>query len=213
MSGAPGRDEEGGPPIHVREVTCARIPTGLGSFRLCLYETDYDDKEHLALVLGEVGEGRDLLVRVHSECFTGDVLGSLRCDCGAQLEGALERLAEEGRGVLLYLRQEGRGIGLKEKLRAYNLQDQGYDTVEANLALGHGADERDYTIGAFLLRDLGVRSVRLMTNNPDKVEALAAAGIEVVERVPLLTDPNDENAGYLRAKAARLRHWLDLGRR
>lgn len=212
--GAPSATErEERPEIQIREVTCARIPTALGSFRLCLYETDYDDKEHLALVLGEIGDGRDLLVRVHSECFTGDVLGSLRCDCGAQLERAIELVAEEERGILLYLRQEGRGIGLRDKLRAYNLQDEGYDTVDANLALGHGADERDYTIGAVLLRDLGVRSVRLMTNNPDKVESLQAAGIEVVERVPLETAPTDENAPYLRAKAARLRHWLDIGRR
>ncbi len=196
--------------VRITSRTRSRIPTERGGFTLVLYETDYDADQHMALILGEIGDGEDVLVRVHSECFTGDVLGSLRCDCGRQLEQALSLVAAEGRGVVVYLRQEGRGIGLLEKLRAYNLQDEGLDTVDANLALGHGADERDYTMAAVLLRDLGVRSVRLLTNNPAKMESLAAHGFAVRERVPLGPFVNAENAGYLATKARRMRHILPM---
>ena len=157
--------------------TSARIPTANGEFTLSLYQTTVDDKEHLALVVGNVAQQENVLVRIHSECFTGDVLGSLRCDCGPQLNQAMQLIASESAGVILYLRQEGRGIGLRNKLRAYNLQDEGYDTVDANLLLGHEADERDYSVAALMLHDLGVRSLRLLTNNPAKIESLAAAGL------------------------------------
>ena len=160
--------------------------------------------------MGDVA-GEGVLVRIHSECFTGDVLGSRRCDCGEQLHLAMERIAAEGRGVVVYLRQEGRGIGLLDKLKAYNLQDQGYDTVEANLILGHQADEREYDVGVAILRDLGVQSVRLLTNNPEKIEALERLGMPVVERVPVVASVHEENRRYLETKARRMRHLLDLG--
>ncbi len=198
--------------IHVQQLACARIPTDYGEFYLCLYENSKDDKEHLALVMGDVRDQDNVLVRVHSECFTGDVLGSRRCDCGDQLHGAMRIIGEAGQGVVLYLRQEGRGIGLLDKLRAYNLQDQGYDTVEANLMLGHQADEREYDIAAAMLADLGVRSIRLLTNNPDKVESLRALGVDVRERVPIQAPVRPENAFYLSTKAIRMRHQLDLNR-
>jgi GTP cyclohydrolase II len=160
--------------------------------------------------MGQV-EGKDnILVRVHSECFTGDVLGSLRCDCGDQLNRAVQRIAYSGEGVVIYLRQEGRGIGLLDKLRAYNLQDQGYDTVDANLALGHEADERDYSIAAGILTDLGIRSIQLMTNNPLKIEALISAGIPVRRRIPLEAEVTLENADYLFTKAKRMQHMLNF---
>ena len=197
--------------IRVQQLACARIPTDFGEFQLCLYENDKDDKEHLALVMGDVRD-EDVLVRVHSECFTGDVLGSRRCDCGDQLHGAMRIIGEAGRGVIVYLRQEGRGIGLLDKLRAYNLQDEGYDTVDANLMLGHQADEREYDVAAAILIDLGVRSVRLLTNNPDKVTSLKALGIQVSERVPIQAPVHPENAFYLSTKAIRMRHQLDLSR-
>ncbi len=196
--------------LEVSKVSCGRIPTLAGEFQLCVYTNNRDAKEHLALVMGDVYGEHDVLVRVHSECFTGDVLGSLRCDCGEQLRRALTMISAAGCGVLLYLRQEGRGIGLADKLQAYNLQDQGYDTVEANVLLGHRPDERDYTIAAAILADLGVRSVRLLTNNPDKIEQLQAAGIRVSERVPVLGSVTPENAAYLSTKAARMRHLLDM---
>jgi 3,4-dihydroxy 2-butanone 4-phosphate synthase/GTP cyclohydrolase II len=197
--------------LSVRRLTSTRIPTVDGEFTLSLYENSDDDKDHLALIYGDV-EGKDnVLVRVHSECFTGDVLGSLRCDCGEQLNASMRRIAAEGAGVLLYLRQEGRGIGLLNKLRAYDLQDEGYDTVEANLMLGHGADERDYSIGAHILQDLEISSIRLLTNNPEKVESLEKSGISVEERVPLEPHLNRHNADYLRTKVDRMRHLLDLG--
>lgn len=194
----------------ITRMTAARIPADAGEFYLYLYRTDSDDKEHLALVLGDVAEQEKLLVRLHSECFTGDVLGSLRCDCGPQLQRAMELIAQEGAGVIVYLRQEGRGIGLLDKLRAYNLQDEGYDTVEANLLLGHEADARDYTIAALILQDLAVRSVRLLTNNPLKMESLEALGVPVAERVPLQTAVTPENARYLATKVERMRHLLQL---
>jgi len=211
-SHGPGLESADRPTLRVERLTTARIPTAHGEFSLCLYANSLDNKDHLALVMGEI-EGREsVLVRIHSECFTGDVLGSLRCDCRAQMEQALHTIAQERRGVLIYLRQEGRGIGLLDKLRAYNLQDQGYDTVEANWLLGHQADERDYTLAAVILHELRPRSVRLLTNNPDKLQALRGLGITVVDRVPLETEVTVENADYLRAKASRLHHLLATGR-
>ncbi len=191
--------------LNLKKLVSTRIPTEEGSFQLSLYDNDKDHKEHMALVYGDV-QGQDVLVRVHSECFTGDVLGSQRCDCGPQLHYAMDAIANEGRGIVLYLRQEGRGIGLAEKLRAYNLQDQGLDTVDANLELGHQADEREYDIAVAILQDLGVRSVRLLTNNPAKIEGLTELGMPVSERAPILIQPNDENIHYLSTKADRMRH-------
>jgi GTP cyclohydrolase II len=199
--------------VTVQREVKARIPTLHGEFALYLYANDVDGKEHLALVMGEVREGADVLARVHSECFTGDVLGSQRCDCGEQLARALALIAQEGRGVVLYLRQEGRGIGLLDKLRAYNLQDEGLDTVDANLQLGHQADERDYSAAAAMLADLGVRSVRLLTNNPRKIDALTSLGVMVAGREPLMPEVNPENARYLHTKATRMNHLLDLNGR
>ena len=195
--------------MAVKRTVTARIPTADGAFCLHHFRGTWDDKNHLALVIGDA-QGEDLLVRVHSECFTGDVLGSQRCDCGEQLTRAIQAIAAEGRGALIYLRQEGRGIGLEEKLRAYNLQDQGYDTVDANLLLGHQADERDYTAAALILQELDVRSVRLLTNNPAKIEGLAAHGIAVRERIPLQMPSNPESHAYLEAKVARMRHIIKL---
>jgi 3,4-dihydroxy 2-butanone 4-phosphate synthase/GTP cyclohydrolase II len=196
-------------PAPVTRKASARIPTAFSEFQLYFYESP-DNREHLALVRGEVEGRRRVLVRVHSECFTGDVLGSRRCDCGDQLQLALRRVAQEGAGVVIYLRQEGRGIGLLDKLQAYTLQDQGYDTVDANLVLGHEADEREYGIAAAILENLGVASIRLLTNNPHKIENLAAMGIEVEDRIPLQARVYPENAAYLRTKALRLRHLLSL---
>lgn len=195
--------------VTVQKMACTRLPTDAGAFRLCLYQSGLDDKEHLALVMGDVSDHDGVLVRVHSECFTGDVLGSRRCDCGPQLNRAMEMVAEEGTGIIIYLRQEGRGIGLLEKLRAYNLQDQGYDTVDANLMLGHQADARDYTIAACILQDLQVKSVRLLTNNPDKIESLQKLGVRVTQRVPLEMGITADNAAYLATKVARMRHLLN----
>jgi GTP cyclohydrolase II len=196
--------------VTVTQMASARVPTMIGESQLLLYASNLDDKEHLALLIGRVAYQQDVLVRVHSECFTGDVLGSLRCDCGAQLSQAMELIAKEGVGILIYLRQEGRGIGLLNKLRAYNLQDQGYDTVEANLMLGHGADDRDYTIAALILKHLGIRSIRLLTNNPLKTEGLQKSGILVKARVPLQSGVTSENVAYLLTKAQRMRHLLSL---
>ena len=195
----------------VTRKTSTRIPTPVGEFQLLFYAANGDVRESLALVRGEVRGKEDVLVRVHSECFTGDVLASRRCDCGEQLQLALGKIAETGAGVVIYLRQEGRGIGLLEKLRAYNLQDQGYDTVDANLLLGHGVDERDYAVAAHILKDLGVESIQLLTNNPHKVESLEEAGIEIAGRVPLEAVVNQENAAYLLTKATRMQHLLHLG--
>jgi 3,4-dihydroxy 2-butanone 4-phosphate synthase/GTP cyclohydrolase II len=207
-SPAPLNDPNPSGELKVERLTCARIPTAYGEFSLCLYSNNRDDKDHLALLMGEVASQERVLVRIHSECFTGDVLGSRRCDCRAQMDQALRTIAGEQRGVLIYLRQEGRGIGLRDKLRAYNLQDEGYDTVEANWLLGHEADERDYTVAAAILEDLSPRSIRLLTNNPEKLQALRELGILVADRVPLETEVTDENADYLRAKASRLNHLL-----
>jgi len=196
--------------LHVVQQVRTRIPTKVGEFQLLLYTNNVDDKEHLALVMGDVQGKDDILVRVHSECYTGDVLGSLRCDCGEQLHNALLAIESAGNGVMVYLRQEGRGIGLLDKLRAYNLQDQGLDTVDANLALGHKADERDYTIAACILNDLGVKSMQLLTNNPLKIENLRKFGIQVNLRLPLEGVITTDNAGYLFTKAMRMNHMLNL---
>jgi GTP cyclohydrolase II len=190
----------------VTRMTAARIPTKYSDFQLTFYTNNIDNKEHLAFCRGELANAEEVLVRVHSECFTGDVMGSLRCDCGEQLDRSLAMVAKEGMGVVVYLRQEGRGIGLLQKLRAYNLQDEGYDTVDANLMLGHGADERDYSLAACILEDLGVKSVRLMTNNPAKIDALKTKGVKVISRVPLEATVNAESAGYLLTKAKRMDH-------
>lgn len=194
----------------VNRKAAARIPTEHGEFELLLYSQEPDNKEHLAFVMGDLRSGQPVLARIHSECFTGDVLGSRRCDCGDQLNKAMQLIAEEGAGAIIYLRQEGRGIGLLDKLRAYNLQDNGYDTVDANTMLGHAPDERDYTIAARIFRELGVSTVRLMTNNPEKIKALEQLGVRVIERIPLQTAIHKENAYYLHTKASRMHHLIDL---
>jgi 3,4-dihydroxy 2-butanone 4-phosphate synthase/GTP cyclohydrolase II len=193
----------------VQRVADARIPTIYGEFRAFAYESQVDGRTHVAMVLGEIGDGKDVLVRVHSECLTGDVFHSLRCDCGTQLDDALGKVGAAGRGVILYIRgHEGRAIGLTHKLRAYELQEQGRDTVEANEELGFAADPRDYGIGAQILYDVGVREMRLMTNNPSKRAGLEGYGLSIVERVPLETKPTEENVAYLRAKREKLGHLL-----
>ncbi len=197
--------------VH-REVA-ARIPTRYGTFQLMLFSTPLDNKEHMALVMGDVTDKENVVVRVHSECFTGDVLGSVRCDCGEQLDHAMQMIAQARQGVILYLRQEGRGIGLLDKLRAYNLQDEGLDTVEANLKLGHEPDERDYTVAAHMLADLRIRSVNLITNNPKKIDELRRLGVIVRQRMPIEVPPRPENLHYLRTKAKRMDHLLQLVRR
>ncbi len=194
----------------VERIAAPRLPTPWGEFRLCAYRAPLTGEEHVALVAGEVDDGAPVLVRVHSQCLTGDVFGSERCDCGVQLHLALDRIAAEGRGVLLYLLQEGRGIGLGNKLRAYELQEAGHDTVEANERLGFRADLRDYGVGAQILRDLGVRRMRLLTNNPSKFVGLAGYGLEIVERLPLEVPPTAESRAYLRAKREKLGHLLSL---
>jgi 3,4-dihydroxy 2-butanone 4-phosphate synthase/GTP cyclohydrolase II len=198
--------------VLVRRVAEATIPTPWGEFRAYAYDSTVDGRTHVALVLGELGDGDEVLTRVHSECLTGDVFASLRCDCGRQLEAAMEHVGHAGRGVVLYMRgHEGRAIGLTHKLRAYELQDQGRDTVEANIELGFAADQRDYGIGAQILVDLGVRTMRLLTNNPDKRAGLEGYGLSIVERVPLLTEPTPHNRAYLQTKAEKLGHLLDIG--
>ncbi|MBA4543090.1 MULTISPECIES: bifunctional 3,4-dihydroxy-2-butanone-4-phosphate synthase/GTP cyclohydrolase II [Thermoactinomyces] len=194
--------------IH-REVS-VRMPTEFGEFTMVGYSNDVDYKEHVALVKGEIDPDRPVLVRVHSECLTGDVFGSMRCDCGPQLHAALQKIEEEGSGILLYMRQEGRGIGLLNKLRAYKLQEEGLDTVEANLRLGFRDDLREYGIGAQILRDLGVRKIRLMTNNPRKITGLKGYGLEVVEVVPIELPPNKVNRKYMETKKTKLGHLLHL---
>jgi 3,4-dihydroxy 2-butanone 4-phosphate synthase/GTP cyclohydrolase II len=192
----------------VHRVAEARVPTDLGEFRIVGYQNDVDRAEHVALVFGEVAGQKDILVRMHSKCLTGDVFGSQRCDCGPQLQRAMELVAREGRGVIVYLDQEGRGIGLLNKLRAYALQDAGADTVQANERLGFAPDLRNYGIGAQILRDLGLSSIRVMTNNPRKLVGLEGYGLQIVERVPLIADPNSENQSYLKVKRDKLGHLL-----
>lgn len=184
------------------------IPTQHGEFILHYYSNTLDDKEHVALVKGEVANRENVPVRIHSECFTGDVLGSRRCDCGEQLAMAMQYINDAGFGVVIYLRQEGRGIGLLKKLQAYNLQDQGMDTVEANIHLGHLADEREYGVAALILESLGIKSVELMTNNPEKIEALTKLGISVTGRIPIEAVAHDDNVDYLKTKAKKMAHLL-----
>lgn len=196
----------------VEKVVEARIPTAHGEFKAIGYRSLVDDRQHIALVKGEIGDGEGVLTRVHSECLTGDVFGSLRCDCGEQLDYALKTVAEEGRGVVLYIRgHEGRGIGLLHKLAAYRLQDEGLDTVDANVNLGLPVDSRDYGVGSQILYDLGVRSMRLLTNNPVKRAAIEGYGLSIQERIPISLPANAENKNYLETKATRLGHDLDLG--
>jgi 3,4-dihydroxy 2-butanone 4-phosphate synthase/GTP cyclohydrolase II len=194
----------------VQRVAETVMPTRFGEFRALAYKSLIDPDEHLALVLGDIETPEPVLVRVHSQCVTGDVFGSLRCDCGEQIEQALQRISEEGRGVLLYMRQEGRGIGLHNKMRAYALQDEGMDTVEANHALGFPADRRDYGIGMQILVDLGIREMRLLTNNPGKRAGLEGYGLKVVERIPIIVEPNSYNLRYLETKQKKLGHLLKI---
>jgi len=193
--------------------TRARIPTEAGEFYLIYYPDPLDGKEHLAIAHGNIQNQHSVLTRVHSECFTGDVLGSQRCDCGEQLQSAMHQIVQHGSGLIIYLRQEGRGIGLEQKLRAYNLQDQGHDTVDANLLLGHAEDERDYSHAATILHDLGVHSIQLLTNNPAKIDGLKSLGIAVDARIPLVPTITSSNKSYIRTKVERMQHLLDLPNR
>ena len=194
----------------VHRVAEAKLPTRYGEFTAIAYKSDIDPDEHLALVMGNISTEEPVLVRVHSECLTGDVFGSLRCDCGGQIALAMQSIADEGRGVFLYMRQEGRGIGFHNKIRAYALQDEGLDTVEANLSLGFPSDLRDYGIGAQILAELGLHQIRLLTNNPKKVIGLEGYGLKVVETLPIITTPNPYNRDYLETKQKKLGHLLEI---
>jgi len=194
----------------VERVVEVRMPTDFGEFRAVAYTNEVDNKEHVALVKGDIDPNQPILVRVHSECLTGDVFHSHRCDCGPQLAAALQQIEAAGSGILLYMRQEGRGIGLINKLKAYKLQEQGFDTVDANIKLGFAPDLREYGIGAQILKDLGVSKMRLMTNNPRKIRGLEGYGIEVVERVPIQMVESESNASYLRTKKSKLGHLLEF---
>jgi 3,4-dihydroxy 2-butanone 4-phosphate synthase/GTP cyclohydrolase II len=194
----------------VTRVAEAKLPTQFGNFKVIAYKSSTDPDEHLALVMGDVATDEPVLVRVHSQCLTGDVFHSLRCDCGEQIEMAMKRIAEEGRGVVLYMRQEGRGIGIHNKIKAYALQDKGLDTVEANISLGFKPDQRDYGIGAQILADLGVRNMRLMTNNPKKMSGLESYGLNIVEQLPITTRPNQYNRRYLQTKQKKMGHLLKV---
>jgi len=193
---------------RVRAVATAQLPTEFGDFEIHAYDDLIERKTHVALVLGEIGDGKGVLVRIHSSCLTGDVFHSARCDCGPQLHAAMERVSAEGRGVILYLNQEGRGIGLANKIRAYALQDQGYDTVEANERLGFGADQREYGLGVEILRGLGVKSMRMLTNNPRKLAGVENHGMSVSELVPIEIPASESTRRYLRTKKEKLGHLL-----
>ena len=196
---------------HEKLVECvakAKMPTIYGDFTIHGYINKLNGEHHVALTMGDVSDGKPVLCRVHSECLTGDALGSARCDCGQQYDAAMKKIAQEGRGVLLYMRQEGRGIGLINKIKAYALQDEGYDTIEANIKLGFPADMRDYTIGTQILADLGIRKMRLMTNNPKKIEGLANYNLEIVERVPIQMELREQDAAYLKTKQQKMGHLL-----
>lgn len=194
----------------VQQVAEAKLPTPFGDFKVIAYKSSTDPAEHLAMVMGDVATEEPVLVRVHSQCLTGDVFHSLRCDCGEQIEMSMKKIAEEGRGVVLYLRQEGRGIGIHNKIKAYALQDKGMDTVEANLSLGFKADYRDYGVGSQILADLGVQRMRLLTNNPKKISGLASYGLEVVEQLPITTKPNPHNRRYLSTKQKKMGHIMEV---
>lgn len=194
--------------LQLDDLVQTPIPTQYGEFILHYYRNNLDDKEHIALVKGDVSGLENVPVRIHSECFTGDVLGSRRCDCGQQLAMAMQFIENAQRGVLIYLRQEGRGIGLLKKLQAYNLQDQGMDTVDANLHLGHLADEREYRLAALMLEKMHIKSIQLMTNNPQKIEGLIKLGIKVTGRIPVEVSPDDYNVNYLKTKAEKMAHLL-----
>lgn len=195
---------------ELNNIVQTRIPTRHGEFTLHYFINNLDEKEHIALVHGKVAEKNNVPVRIHSECFTGDVLGSRRCDCGEQLDMSLKLISENGLGVLIYLRQEGRGIGLLKKLQAYNLQDQGLDTVDANIHLGHLADEREYTIAALILQKLQIKSVNLITNNPKKIDELKKLGIIVEQRISIETDYHHDNLEYLKTKVKKMNHLLSV---
>lgn len=195
--------------LEVKIHSEARMPTKYGNFRLIGFENNFDDKEHLALVKGDVKGKESVKLRIHSECFTGDLLGSLRCDCGDQLQETMRRIEEIGEGVILYMRQEGRGIGLYNKLRAYNLQDEGYDTVEANLKLGFADDERDYRVAAKMIEALGIKSISLITNNPSKVEELKKLGVKIVDREKIIVEYHNENKHYINTKVSKMGHMIE----
>jgi 3,4-dihydroxy 2-butanone 4-phosphate synthase/GTP cyclohydrolase II len=194
----------------VQRVAEAKLPTPFGDFKVIAYKSSTDPDEHLAMVMGDVATDDPVLVRVHSQCLTGDVFHSLRCDCGEQIEIAMKRIAAEGRGVVLYMRQEGRGIGIHNKIKAYALQDEGLDTVEANISLGFKPDQRDYGVGAQILADLGVRNMRLMTNNPKKMSGLESFGLKITEQLPITTQPNPHNRRYLQTKQKKMGHLLKI---